>query len=162
MENRPVVSVTGKSTAVRVGIGLAAAVAGTVLVWTLHPVLDAGSYMLFVAAVTVSAIAGGLWSGLACTALSVAAIDFFFLMPRYSLLIVAGRDVALLAVFSGLALLVNWLNERTRRLTQRQLLQSAGTAALLERQLTELERDLDASETLRRGRRPPRSGEAGA
>lgn len=89
-----------------------------------------------------------------CTLLSVLAIDFFFLAPRFSLALVAWADVLLLAVFCVVALLVSWLADRSRKNLETELLRSAGTAALLERQLSELERDLDASEKLRRGRRP--------
>lgn len=84
--------------------------------------------------------------------LSVAAIDFLFLTPRYSLTLVAEADVLLLVVFGGVAAFVSWLSHRVRRAWRREVLRAAGTAGLLERQLKELERDLDASETLRRGR----------
>jgi K+-sensing histidine kinase KdpD len=120
-------------------------------------VVDAGSFMVFVAAVAAAATWGHLAAGLLCTVFSVAAIDFFFLAPRYTLVVVAETDLVLLVTFSGLAMGVSWLTERARERYQRELLRSAGTAALLERQLTELERDLDASEILRKARRDQRS-----
>ena len=133
-------------------VAFGAAGLATALVSGLHPFLEAGSFMLFIAAVAAAGTRGRV-SGLLCTLLSVAAIDFFFLTPRFTLAVVAWADVLLLAVFSIVALLVSWFADRQRQRLERELLRTAGAAALLERQLNELERDLDASETLRRGRR---------
>jgi signal transduction histidine kinase len=57
------------------------AVALTLLV----PPLDQAPYALFFAAVVATAWYGGSWASLLATTLSILALDFFFLSPRYAL-----------------------------------------------------------------------------
>jgi signal transduction histidine kinase len=78
------------------------------------PLIEA-PYFLFFAAVVVSAWAGGLGPGLATTALSVLAIDFFFLPPIYSLGTGLADGIRLTA-FVLVAVLVSSLQEHRRRL----------------------------------------------
>jgi K+-sensing histidine kinase KdpD len=126
----------------------------SLLAWVLYPALQNAALLVFLGAVAGIAIWAGLVPGLWSTVLSIAAIDFLFLAPRYSLTLMAEADLLLLAVFGGVAAFVSWVSHRVRRTFHREVLRAAGAAGLLERQLEEMERDLDASETLRKGRDP--------
>src|SRR5262245_58644003 len=73
--------------------------------------------VLFVAAVAVTAWAGGLWPGLVATALSVLALDYF-LVPEYHALDFGPSTWVALGVFVAVAVLINSLTEVQRRLNQ--------------------------------------------
>ena len=70
---------------------------------------------LFVPAILISAWYGGLGPGLVAAALSVFAIDFFLLPPRYSLHALTVDDATYLLVFALSALVVAWLTGTSRR-----------------------------------------------
>jgi signal transduction histidine kinase len=90
------------------------AVALAVGLTRLVPPLEQAPYALFFAAVVVSACYGGFWASLLATALSVLALDFFFLPPHYAL----GTDLAdgvrlgAFLVAGALTALVQGLRER--------------------------------------------------
>jgi signal transduction histidine kinase len=65
-------------------LAILAVIAAVPLTWLLPP-LQQSPYALFFAAIVVSAWLGGWWAGLLATLLSVLALDFFFLPPRYEL-----------------------------------------------------------------------------
>ena len=131
---------------------LAAAVALAV-VSLLHPMLDGASYVVFLAAVAIVAALGGLRPALATTLLAIAAIDWFFLAPKYSLLLLARTDALLLALFGGVAVLVTsvmeWLR-RGRALAERRALEAAGVASLMRRDAEELSNEVEALFRLRK------------
>jgi K+-sensing histidine kinase KdpD len=72
---------------------------------------ERGRYIAFVPAVVIAAYLGGLWPGLLATLLSVGALDYFFIEPRYSFWIQGSVDdwvgltffVLVGAVISGLS-----------------------------------------------------------
>lgn len=130
------------------------------VVAVLHPVLDTGSYLVFMAAVVVASAVAGFGPGLLASGLAIVAVDFFFLLPLKTLRVVAATDVALLALFGAVALIVAWTVgalHRGRARLAREAELAAGITSLLERQNQELERDLDAIAALRR--QAPRRGE---
>src|SRR5215831_17868429 len=53
---------------------------------------ERGRYIAFVPAVVIAAYLGGLWPGLLATLLSVGALDYFFIEPRYSFWIQGSVD----------------------------------------------------------------------
>jgi PAS domain S-box-containing protein len=69
---------------------------------------------LFFCAVLLSSWFGGLGPGLLASLLSVEAIDYFFLFPRYTLAI-SPEDIPRLAVFFLSACCISWVSERQRR-----------------------------------------------
>lgn len=149
-------------TGLRYGLAAAAAGAALAIVAVLHPVLDAGSHMVFLAAVVAAAVFAGMWPALVTTALSIAAIDYFFLAPVHSLTLLAKTDAALLALFGGVAILTSWLTgllHRRRARLEEEALRAAGLADLFHRQAEELARDVDALHALRQP--PPRKSPPG-
>jgi signal transduction histidine kinase len=97
--------------------GAVALVALAALPPCLLPLLEPAASALFFAAVALSARAGGLGPGLLATALSVLALDYFFLPPVYALG-VAWADGLCLAVFVLAALLFSSLHAAQRRREQ--------------------------------------------
>lgn len=133
---------------------LAAALA-LAIVQLLHPVLDAGSYIVVLAAIMAVAVILGLRAALLTTVLSIVAIDFFFLAPKYSLALLARADMLLLILFGGVAVLTSALAEWLRRgrdRAERDAREAAGIASLLHRDAEELSRDVDAMVELRKRR----------
>ncbi|HLJ57813.1 MAG TPA: DUF4118 domain-containing protein [Chthonomonadaceae bacterium] len=76
------------------------------------------SFVLFFAAVALSAGLGGLRAGLLATVLSALICDYFFLRPLHSF-VLAASDLPLLVVFIVAAALINGVSERLRAQTQR-------------------------------------------
>jgi hypothetical protein len=84
----------------------------------LRPLMEPSVFFLFLAAVTVSALYGGLGPGLAATALSGLACNYFFLRPHEALF--AGPEGALrLGIFLATGALVSWLAEGRKRAEER-------------------------------------------
>jgi two-component system, OmpR family, sensor histidine kinase KdpD len=105
------------------------------------------AFMVFLAVVTVTAVFSGVRSALVTAMVSIIVVDFFFLLPRGSLRIVAGADLVMLIVYGGTALGIGWLTGRLRadRLAaQQKAAKAAELAAFLERQLRETERTVEA------------------
>jgi len=140
-----------RSSGIRYGVAVALVAVAFVLVWALHPILDAGSFSIFLVAVAASAAFGGFLPGLASTAIAIALLDYFFLLPVGTLAVVARTDIILLVTFSSTALVVTWftgLLERARRRAEQRAIQSAAVSKLLERHLRDLEIDVDTLRTL--------------
>ena len=137
-------------------LAVVAAATAFAVVRLLHPVLDTGSYLVFLAAIIVAAGLLGLGPALLATVLAVASIDFFFLAPKYSLALLARADMLLLGLFGGIAALTSamaeWLR-RGRERAERDARTAAGIASLLHRDAEELSRDVDAMVALRRHRK---------
>jgi len=90
--------------------------AGTLLLRSVVPDRPL-SFVLFFAAVAVSAGLGGLWAGVLATLLSALTCDYFFLTPYHSFT-VAASDLPLLVLFIVAALLINGLSGRLRAQTR--------------------------------------------
>ena len=134
-------------------VAMLAAIVALAIVRLLHPMLDAGSYFVFLGAIVTVAAVGGLRPALVTTLLAVAAIDWFFLAPKYSLALLARTDALLLALFGGVAVLatsvMEWLR-RGRALAERRALEAAGVASLMRRDAEELSHEVEALFRLRK------------
>ncbi|HSL00472.1 MAG TPA: PAS domain S-box protein [Rubrobacteraceae bacterium] len=95
--------------------GLAVLLSGLALILTrlLNPLVDHDTFLLFVAAVAISALYGGLGPGLVAALLS-ALLGAFLMPPSYSLRI-GLEGVFELCLFLLTAATVSWLAERRRR-----------------------------------------------
>jgi two-component system sensor histidine kinase KdpD len=76
------------------------------------PLRDPG--MLFLAAVLLSAVVGGLEPSILASFLSILAYDFFFTEPLYSLRMTDPQDYLALGAFLGVAILTSQLTARVR------------------------------------------------
>ncbi len=146
--------------AMRIGGRMFAAVAAwaaaLIAVRALHPVLEAGSYMLFLGAVVVVAATAGFRPAMLTTVLSILAIDFFFLAPRHSLALFAVTDIVLLILFGGMALLTSTMMgmlHRRQAKAERAALEAAGLASMMQRDAAELSHEVDALHVLRKERK---------
>ena len=82
------------------------------------PLMEPSVFFLFLAAVTISALYGGLGPGLAATALSALASNFFFLKPQFALF--GSPEGALrLAIFLSTGVIVSWLADGRKRAEER-------------------------------------------
>ncbi len=84
------------------------------LMMLLRPLMEPSIFFLFLAAVAVSALYGGLGPGLVATVLSALATDLFFLPPLNAL--VGGMEEILrLGIFVAVGLIISWLCEMHKR-----------------------------------------------
>jgi K+-sensing histidine kinase KdpD len=89
-----------------------------VLMVLMRPLLEPSVFFLFLAAVTISALYGGLGPGLAATALSGLASHYFFLKPPFALF--SSPEGALrLSIFISTGVIVSWLAEGRKRAEER-------------------------------------------
>jgi diguanylate cyclase (GGDEF)-like protein len=96
------------------GLAVGLSVLALVLMLLSWPLMESSVLFLFLAAVTVSAIYGGLGPGLTATVLSALVSDYFFLDPYYELF--GGPEEALrLVVFLATGVIVSWLAEGRKR-----------------------------------------------
>lgn len=98
----------------RYGFAFVAVGVAHLLTSLLGLVMSGNLSLLFITAVMVSALYGGLGPGLLAGVLAAAASAFFFLPPRYSFGVEAD-DVLRLVVFMFAATLVSWLSGARRR-----------------------------------------------
>jgi diguanylate cyclase (GGDEF)-like protein len=85
-----------------------------VLMLLFRPLMEHSVFFLFLAAVAISALYGGLGPGLVATVLSTAACEYFFLPPDYVPL--SGPEGILrLTIFVSTGLIVSWFAEGHRR-----------------------------------------------
>jgi diguanylate cyclase (GGDEF)-like protein len=97
-------------------VGLSAlALVLMVLSW---PLMQPSIFFLFLAAVTISALYGGLGPGLTATVLSALASNYFSLKP-YSELFGKPEEVLRLAVFLAAGVMVSWLADGRKRAEER-------------------------------------------
>ncbi len=98
---------------------------GSVLLLTLllQPLLKSSIFLLFFAAVAVSAWYGGMEAGLLATALSTLAVSYFFLEPVFSLLVANLDSILRLGLFVLVTTIINLLNSELR--TAKQHLQTS-------------------------------------
>jgi PAS domain S-box-containing protein len=107
---------------------------GTLARFAVDPLLhDKAPFLPFVLSVLGAALYGGLEAGLATTVLSTLAIDYFFMEPRFSLVLHDPSDVAALALFAVVAvatsILVQRLHRANRAARERQQQIDVATAA---------------------------------
>ncbi|HVV31582.1 MAG TPA: DUF4118 domain-containing protein [Vitreimonas sp.] len=72
--------------------------------------------LIFVAPMVVAAMRYGLRAALAASLLSVAAINFLFVEPRYTLVVARVQDLGALLLFAAVSVLVSFIAERARAL----------------------------------------------
>lgn len=74
--------------------------------------------LVFLAAVLISALTRGLWSGLITGIICALAYNWFYTEPRYTFTVADPESVLAIVVFSGAAILVSFLASRAREQTQ--------------------------------------------
>ena len=111
----------------------------------LRPLMEPSIFFLFLAAVCLSAMYGGLGPGLVATVLSALACDFFFLPPE-GVPLSRQEEALRLTIFLSTGVIVSWLAEGNRRADDRlrerneALEQWVAQRWALEEELEELER----------------------
>jgi diguanylate cyclase (GGDEF)-like protein len=95
------------------GLAVMLSALALVLMMLLRPLMEHSIFLLFIAAVAVSALYGGLGPGLVATVLSALVSDLFFLPPHNMLL--GGMEEALrLAIFLTTGLIISWLAQNQK------------------------------------------------
>jgi diguanylate cyclase (GGDEF)-like protein len=93
---------------------VALSVAALILMVLFRPLMEHSVFFLFLAAVAISALYGGLGPGLVATVLSTAACEYFFVPPDYVSL--SGPEGVLrLTIFLSTGVMVSWFAEGHRR-----------------------------------------------
>lgn len=105
----------------RYAVGLLAVGSGLLLTLLLQPLLEPTIFLLFFAAVAVSAWYSGMEAGLLATALSTLAVSYFFLEPVFSLFVASLDSMVRLGLFVLVTILISLLNSELR--TAKQYLQ---------------------------------------
>ncbi len=100
------------------GLAVLLSALALVLMVLLEPIMEHSIFLLFVAAVTLSALYGGLGPGLVAALLSALVTAFVFIPPRYSLL-VGLEGVLRLSIFMLVGLTISSLAERRKRAENR-------------------------------------------
>jgi diguanylate cyclase (GGDEF)-like protein len=104
------------------GLAVVLSALALLLMTLLRPLMEHSIFFLFLAAVAISALYGGLGPGLVATVLSALASDFFFLPPQNALL--GGMEETLrLGIFLATGLIVSWL-ARSRKSANERLIES--------------------------------------
>jgi K+-sensing histidine kinase KdpD len=103
----------------RYGVAFFSVALALLLTLLLHSVLTPTLFALFYAAVAISTWYGGLGPGLLATVFSVLVINYFFLLPLYSLSPFDWANLLHLGVFSLVALVISSLNAALRSAQQR-------------------------------------------
>jgi CheY-like chemotaxis protein len=100
------------------GFGLAVGATGVALALSvaLAPIVQSSGEPLFLLAIAVSALVGGLWPGLLALVLSAAAVNWWFVPPDRAFGFVSTTDLFRQLVFSISGLLVAVLGGRARAL----------------------------------------------
>jgi signal transduction histidine kinase len=120
----------------RYSIPVFSVTAGLMLSLLLAPLTNEAAFLLFVAAVMVSAWYGGLGASLLATALAVLTSSYFLLPPLYTLNMADPNDVVHLGLFILVAVLISSLHQKVRS-AQRQAEELArGKEELLSREKT--------------------------
>jgi PAS domain S-box-containing protein len=83
-----------------------------------RPLVEPNPFLLFFAAIAISAWYGGIWSGLLATLLSVLLTSFFLIRP-FSAFSLTTIDALRVAVFAFVAMLISLATEERRRAEER-------------------------------------------
>src|SRR5712691_6271367 len=109
----------GRSPRHRFGVACVSVVLVLVLSLALRPIVDKLPAVPFFAAVAFSAWYGGLGPGLLSSALSVLAVDYFFIPPSYGLTPHDPAAVFALAIITLVAVLISSLSANLQRARDR-------------------------------------------
>jgi diguanylate cyclase (GGDEF)-like protein len=105
-------SVTPRLRWYALAVGLSAL--SLLLMLLFRPLMESSIFFLFLAAVAISAMYGGLGPGLVATLLSALAVNFFFLAPYDALL--SGMEGTLrLGIFLATGVIISWLAQSHNR-----------------------------------------------
>ncbi|MEH2050801.1 PAS domain S-box protein [Nostoc sp.] len=104
-------------------VALLAVGSGLLLTLLLQPLLKPTIFLLFFAAVAISAWYGGIEAGLLATTLSTLAVSYFFLEPVFSLLVANLDSIRRLGLFVLVTTFITLLNSELR--TAKQHLQTS-------------------------------------
>ncbi len=115
----PITTHRARSWLTRNGWALAASGLALLLALSLGRLIESGPFLLFLAAVTVSAWYGGLGPGLLATGVGALAGVYFFFAPTYSLQIANLNAAVQLTVFALVAVLISSLNANLRAAQRR-------------------------------------------
>jgi diguanylate cyclase (GGDEF)-like protein len=96
------------------GFAVALSALALVLMLLLRPLMEPSIFFLFLAAVAISALYGGLGPGLVATLLSGLAANFFFLAP-YNALLSGMEETLRLGIFLATGLIISWLSQSHKR-----------------------------------------------
>lgn len=80
-----------------------------------QPERELGAVSLFVLAVVVASVTGGIWAGVGSSVLGFVALTYFFTEPVHTFRITARDDLVGVAVFLVVALVVGWVVARAVR-----------------------------------------------
>jgi len=96
------------------GLAVGLSALALILMLLLRPLMEHSIFFLFLAAVAISALYGGLGPGLVATLISALTANYFFLKPYYSL--ISGMEEALrLAIFLATGLIISRLAHSHKR-----------------------------------------------
>lgn len=93
--------------------------AAALITWRLWPFIQPSASPLFFLAVMISALYGGVASGLVATFLSGVATAYLFMTPQFSLEI-NHSDIFRLVVFAAVSLLTSWIAMQRNRVDEEQ------------------------------------------
>ncbi|MBK9121599.1 MAG: PAS domain S-box protein [Chloroflexi bacterium] len=97
-------------------VALSIVLVGAALAFSIafEPVIRSTPYAMFFGAVALAAWLGGLTTGLLVTVLSVVAADYY-LIPPLGRVLSAPTDLAHVAIFVGVAMLISWIDHARRQ-----------------------------------------------
>ena len=98
----------------RYGLAVGLSALALVLMVLLRPLMEPSVFLLFLAAVSISALYGGLGPGLTATLLSTVAADSFFLPPD-GVPLSRAEEALRLTIFLATGVLVSWLADGHKR-----------------------------------------------
>ncbi len=113
--------------ALNYALSIASVAVAFALNWLFWPYLQHAHTVLFVAAVAISSLYGGLGPGLVATILSALLTSFFLVRPFYSFKVELVSDSVKLTTFVMVALIISWLNHARRRAEKELLRKSKET-----------------------------------
>jgi PAS domain S-box-containing protein len=100
------------------GVAVVAVSSALLLTLLLQPLLNQTIFLLFFAAVAVSAWYGGMKPGLFATVLATIVITYFFIIPVSSSLIYSLDNILRLSLFVLVTTLISWLTSQLRNAKQ--------------------------------------------
>lgn len=113
-------------------VALLAVGSALLLTLLLQPLLKSTIFLLFFAAVAVSACYGGMEAGLLATALCSLAASYFFLEPVFSLFVDSLDSIVQLSLFALVTIIISLLNSELRTVKQKLEVSEAKFKKLLE------------------------------
>jgi signal transduction histidine kinase len=142
------------STARRYGVALALSALALGLTLALEPYIQSTRFVVFFAALGLSAWYGGLGPGLVTAVVAVVAVDYFIIPPTDTLRPQDARDLVPLAAFTFVAILISSLSQSlrvARAQAEERARANAEQAEQLQRQAAELEQQNEEAQALAAG-----------